>query len=96
MKIIFDSEEEKELFIEHCCPDKVKKSLDLYCYEKCDSVSCKPCWENCGIDLEIEEIEHEPESKQVKLCGNCGWFMRVEHSSPCKDCLNFSNWLRKF
>jgi hypothetical protein len=50
MKIIFDSEEEKEDFMANLCPDDVLPAkLSDFCYGPCSE-----CWKNCGIEMEVK------------------------------------------
>lgn len=58
MKIIFDSDEEKEAFIKDRCPTDILKILgDIECdgYDVCGV--CEECWEKCGIELEVKKDE---------------------------------------
>lgn len=54
MKIIFDSEEQKEAFFEHVVADycpSIFGSDASTCFE---NDSCDNCWEKCGIELEVK------------------------------------------
>ena len=51
MKIIFDSEEEKDDLIRMCCPGDLSRA-ESYAFCGPDS-SCKDCWERCGIAMEV-------------------------------------------
>lgn len=57
MKIIFDSEEEKNKFFSYIsvsdCPTSLSSKYvdDEHCY--CNKRDCAKCWENCGIEFEI-------------------------------------------
>jgi len=58
MKIIFDSDEEKEDFIKDRCPTDILKSLRDVEYDCCDICgTCKECWETCGIEMEVKKDE---------------------------------------
>lgn len=54
MKIIFDSEEEKEEFLDWVCLGDISLKANAFCdtYE-----SCKDCWKNCSdfIEMEVKE-----------------------------------------
>ena len=57
MKVIFDSEEEKEYLVNARCPGGISKDLhdsgyDDHCYD-----TCLECWEKCGIELEVKKDE---------------------------------------
>ena len=65
MKIIFDNEEQKDRFFEMIvrsdyCPESTPL-FELHNHEKCtcddldEECSCKECWENSGIEIEIKE-----------------------------------------
>ena len=62
MKIIFDSEEQKEAFmsdvIEHSCPEEYylenKHSCSAFSWRE----HCDLCWANCGIEVEVIEDEN--------------------------------------
>ena len=64
MKIIFESEEEKRLFIADGCPD----DIPLITYSMCDvdpmcemKGGCKECWKRSGVILEVDEKRIEVE-----------------------------------
>lgn len=58
MKIIFESKEEKEEFLNEQCPDHLKGSLERYSLKSCcGRKSCQECWEQCGIELEVDKKE---------------------------------------
>lgn len=59
MKIIFDSEEQKEAFIHRICPSYLGFDDDRYC-----GGMCKKCWEN-AIEIEIKE---EKKPNPVSSC----------------------------
>lgn len=53
MKIIFDSEEQKELFVENVagCPKDIGLAGDNeYCFT---DVPCVKCWEESKIEMEV-------------------------------------------
>ena len=60
MKIIFDSEEERDKFLmgmahwDHVCPsDFGLKDIQTSKCEDCDTPSCEECWKECGLDIEV-------------------------------------------
>ena len=63
MKIIFDSEEQKNVFMEELtgcyCPSVYY--LEEHCrnfysrYENAFEKDCKACWENCGLEIEVKD-----------------------------------------
>lgn len=58
MKIIFDSEEQKEEFINNLvdcsCPSDIGlKDSDDYCNEK-GLMSCYSCFEQSGLEMEVK------------------------------------------
>ena len=58
MKIIFDSEEEKENFIKDRCPTDILKNLgEIECDEFDNYGVCEKCWKNCGIEMEVKKDE---------------------------------------
>lgn len=64
MKIVFDSEEEKNRVIEKRCPTTYKGECDYICPFMVRSRfgatdDCKKCWEQSGIELEIKEKTDE-------------------------------------
>lgn len=61
MKIVFESEAEKEEFINNQCPDHIKSSLERYSLKNCCHNSCDVCWEQCGIDLEVSDDPGDPD-----------------------------------
>lgn len=63
MKIIFDSETQKEKFISAManfseCPSgfglKNRVSIGKNCLPR-GTTDCKRCWKNCGIEFEVKE-----------------------------------------
>ena len=57
MKIIFESEDEKQQFIEAGCPHDIPTVFaSSYCgtYDY-DEKRCKECWKNSGVILEVED-----------------------------------------
>lgn len=58
MKIIFDSEEEKEALlyglINGFCPSDLYLNDDYTCSKLGCHVDCEICWENCGIEVEVK------------------------------------------
>lgn len=50
MKIIFDSEEEKENFLDYVCP----KDVLPHCTYLCDD-TCLDCWENAGVEMDVKK-----------------------------------------
>lgn len=63
MKIIFDSEEEKNKFFNRIsfgdCPTSLSsKYIDSdHCY--CSDRDCAKCWEECGIEFEVKKQNQE-------------------------------------
>ena len=55
MKIIFDSEEQKEDFMADVCPDDVSIALHAELSDRCYGPCCSECWKNCGIELEVKQ-----------------------------------------
>ena len=53
MKIIFDSEEQKENFMADLCPDDVCDALHAKSSDFCYGL-CSECWKNCGIEMEVK------------------------------------------
>ena len=63
MKIIFDSEENKERFCKlRCCPSDITgNSKDDSCdgYEGSDyETRCMECWDTCPVQLEVNSNEN--------------------------------------
>ena len=58
MKIIFDSEEQKEAFFklmsDDYCPSTIFLS-DIGCTTGHKTCECEMCWECCGIVVEVRE-----------------------------------------
>lgn len=60
MKIIFDSEEQKESFkslIDGCCP--MRFGLKGKCFDSSDGwhisdEDCDECWKRCGLEVEVK------------------------------------------
>lgn len=60
MRIIFDSEEQKERFISlispFLCPSDIGIGNDDA--DHCSrNGACRDCWKNCGIEIEVKESE---------------------------------------
>lgn len=57
MKIIFDSEEQKNTLFRLLPMDYCPSILGLkdITYNNCDDYACNKCWENCGIEVEVIE-----------------------------------------
>lgn len=58
MKIIFDSEEQKDalmgLLADDYCPNCLfLKDDDRICGKS--DIDCDECWKNCGIEMEVKE-----------------------------------------
>ena len=50
MKIIFDSEKEKEDFLDWVCPCDISPHYGRFCDD-----TCLDCWGNSGIEMEVKE-----------------------------------------
>lgn len=61
MKIIFDSEKQKDDFMELMkanCPSDLDNNLRELQGEECKYPdTCSKCWSNCGIEMEIKKDE---------------------------------------
>ena len=59
MKIIFETEEEKQQFIEAGCPHDIPTVFYMNCQTECEYIEdlCKECWKNSGVILEVEHDE---------------------------------------
>ena len=53
MKIIFDSEEQKENFARHIFADHCPTLFGLN-GSCCDFEECDECWKNCGLEVEVK------------------------------------------
>lgn len=57
MKIIFDSEEQKMamigVLVDHVCPGTLYLEETNNCKGK--DISCRKCWENSAIEMEVKE-----------------------------------------
>lgn len=57
MKIIFDSEKERNEYLETHCPSDVTANVeDDYCYTDqfvCHA-PCEECWARCSVGLEVK------------------------------------------
>lgn len=51
MKIIFDSENEKQEFLKWACLGDINLEANAHCGE---TDSCKECWEHCSKFVELE------------------------------------------
>ena len=55
MKIVFDSEKQRDLFISLHCPGSIHPGPGVHELEQnCSPCSCKECWDQSGIILEVE------------------------------------------
>ena len=54
MKIVFDSEEQMEMFFENmiCCPSALGLK-DLSSKECLPADACRKCWECSGVEIEV-------------------------------------------
>ena len=58
MKIIFESEEEFNDFINYGCPSYILGLNDhKYCEDGVHKVSCKDCWKQSGLEYKIKKEE---------------------------------------
>lgn len=53
MKIIFDSEEEKQEFMDHVCPENIGRKRTTSCIGIC----CDECYRLTGVEMEVKEVE---------------------------------------
>ena len=56
MKIIFDSEEEKDNFAKLIFSDYCPSLFGLK-GSCCDFEKCDECWKNCGIEMEVKDAK---------------------------------------
>ena len=63
MKIIFESEEEKRLFMADGCPDDIPLITYALCDTDPDSKKgvCEECWRKCGVILEVDDDPGDPD-----------------------------------
>ena len=56
MKIIFESMEDRQDFMDRLCPHNlgVEDSVKI-----CSVTSCEACWEGSGVDLVVKENKDE-------------------------------------
>ena len=82
MKIIFDNEKQKDRFFEMIvrsdyCPESTPL-FELHNHAKCpgndfdEECSCKECWENSGIEIEIVKKDHNPMTNVLEALGEEG------------------------
>ena len=59
MKIIFDSEHQKEMFLNSMVKGFCPGELNLKNYWDCQFMlmtgNCRECWEQCGIEMEVDD-----------------------------------------
>lgn len=59
MKIIFDSEEQKDRLQKLFCPREVAFNIfgvrSQYDMDDCESNNCEECWEKSEIEMEVRE-----------------------------------------
>lgn len=59
MKILFDSERQKEAFIRAMikgfCPNELYLKDQCKCSIFNANGNCEKCWENCGIEVEVKK-----------------------------------------
>lgn len=55
MKIIFDSEQQKEKFIDLISLDMCPSDIGVGNYERCVKGNCWECWEESELEMEVKE-----------------------------------------